>query len=924
MSARKWIFSLSLVGAVAAGCGADEEHRADAGPTTDTGDGDVDGGADATDTADAADGTDVGDDGDTTADGTGDAAADIDATETTDAGPGACRPSDPSTPEAHAVGAWTVWVDPSDGAWSVGHDAPTLSAPPACVDGVASVRISTGYPETQNEFGAFRFRTGTRLSTLAWNDVAGAPEISVSSDGVALAYSTLGGNGVELRFSADGENLRVELASADAVVTGGSVALRAGGSEAFFGLGSQATGMNLRGRSFPLWTQEQGNGKPEDPIAWPLQNSPEAAYAPAGVWYSSAGYAAIVTHDAYSELDLRTDTPSLTSIGALPGFVLVEGETPKERLAAITEYTGRPTLPPAWVLAPWNDAVGGPTRLHAVAELLRSEGIPSSAIWSEDWIGGEQSGTGYRLSYAWEWSPEQYPDLAGDIEWLHARGFAFLAYFNPFVPSTTRMWTEGNDQGFLAARADGTVRTIVDPAFRTAGLVELTNPDAVEWVRDYMQGAAEELGIDGWMCDFSEWYPVDAAPVDGSSAWTVHNRYPLLWQAANRDALARAHADSEGDWTFFSRAGWASVNGGAGAISPVHWAGDQNTDWGNDDGIPTVPRIGANLGLTGVTLFGSDVAGYNSVGRPNTTKELFYRWTALGAFSPVMRTHHGSDECGNWSFDRDAESLDHYRRYARIHTLLFPYLWSAVEEASALGLPVLRHVYLVEPDAAPLWAEGVDEFFLGDDLLVAAVLAEGATSRAAVLPSAGWWPLFGDAPLEATADTDGTVRLDADAPATEIPVFVRPGTILELLESAPDTFFGEPTDESSTSLLDVTGRRLALYPAADGSAASAAGDVEFTATGWTTTGWTRPSIEGIEIPDCDPLGAPCLDRTSGSVLVQGDATIDDSGDRSVSIVGGSSETLWRVGFAGAAWGAVRDVPATPDLAAVVPPPCSSR
>ena len=116
------------------------------------------------------------------------------------------------------------------------------------------------------------------------------------------------------------------------------------------------------------------------------------------------------------------------------------------------------------------------------------------------------------------------------------------------------------------------------------------------------------------------------------------------------------------------RSGWASINGGTGGRAPVLWGGDQNTNWEYDDGFPTVLPIGSHAGLSGVPIFGSDIAGYTSLNVPHTTKELFYRWSSLAAFHPVMRTHHGSDECRNWAFDRDEETLTHFRRYARLHT----------------------------------------------------------------------------------------------------------------------------------------------------------------------------------------------------------------------------------------------------------------
>jgi hypothetical protein len=76
-----------------------------------------------------------------------------------------------------------------------------------------------------------------------------------------------------------------------------------------------------------------------------------------------------------------------------------------------------------------------------------------------------------------------------------------------------------------------------------------------------------------------------------------------------------------------------------------------------------------------------------------------------------MRTHHGSTECRNWSFDRDADTLAHYRRYARLHSRLYPYLRGLLDEALVHGWPLMRHPALVEPASPGLWAATQEEFY---------------------------------------------------------------------------------------------------------------------------------------------------------------------------------------------------------------------
>ncbi len=801
------------------------------------------------------------------------------------AAPDAALACDPTAERAaYPLGDWTVEVA-ANGDWLVSGHGGTLAAVAPCEP---SVRVGVGAPDLRAGFGSFM----VGLGALDWAP-ASAAEVRVEADDAHVRLD-FGEAALLFRTHERGLEVRVE-SGADAA----ELRWRCGEGDGYFGLGSQVVGLNLRGRNWPLFTQEQGISKNETGAGFPLANTVEAAYAPMGVWHAwtgpGEGYAAVLGPDEYSEVDLcATDEEAvaLRTLGADPWFVLVPGETPRERMAAVTEIVGRPPPSPDWTFAPWNDAVGGPARLREVAEKLRAEGVPSSAIWSEDWIGGEQGPSGFRLSYAWEWDPEQYPDLPAEVARLHDEGFAFLAYFNSFVPEPTRMFDEGVEGGFLIADAAGDLITFLDPAFRNTSLVDLTNPDALAWLTGYLTRAVTEIGVDGWMADFSEWLPVETALASGETGWQGHNPYPLWWQRANLEAFAETRPD--GNYTFFARSGWASVeSGGSAGATPTMWGGDQETDWSRTDGLPTVLSIAVNLGLAGVGVFGSDIAGYSSFREtPNTNKELFYRWTEVGAFHPLMRTHHGSDECGNWAFDRDAETLAHYRRWARVHTRLFPLWRRLADESSATGLPITRHPVLVEPDRPELWADATDQHFVGDDLLVAPVVVEGATSRPVRLPSVGWWPLFGDAPLDAA-------ELEVDLPITETGVFVRPGTVLELLPRAVDSLYGATVD-GVTDLEDLAGERtLAVYPAA--------GEVP---------DWGAAALDEAPLPECVDEGPPSCRRGDGATVV-GPGTLT-AGPFVVPL----EEGTWHLAVARAAWGELAEPTVVTDLDPDIPPPCA--
>jgi alpha-glucosidase len=755
------------------------------------------------------------------------------------------------------------------------------------------------------------------------------PEVTdEGAGGVLLRWSAAGGPGgtIGLRFTRAADHF-IDLA-VESTIEGarvGELSWNVGPAESFIGLGTQTTGMDLRGRRYRLWTQEQGIGKPEGDSGFPLANAREAAYAPMGVLHSSAGYSVYAATDAVAELELASesgDRATFRSAGELPALRITTWQGADELSSRLTEVVGPPPDVPDWAFAPWNHAVGGPAELRRVAELLRSEGVPSSAIWSEDWIGGSQTATGFRLSYAWEWSAAQYPDLPGDIAWLHARGFAFLGYFNPFVPSPTRMFQEGVAGGFLVLNDRGQTWTTTDPAFRQTSMVDLTNPAAVAWHRGYLDRAATEVGLDGWMADFAEWLPLDGRLASGDP-WLEHNRYPLRYQAANRDSLDAAAGDGPQRRLFFSRSGWASTRGATASTAPVLWAGDQNTDWSLDDGYPSVVPISVHVAAAGVSMFGSDIAGYTSVTVPNTTKELFYRWTTMGAFHPVMRTHHGSDKCGNWSFDRDTETTAHFRRYASIHTRLFPYLREGLRTARAGGGPIIRHPFFEAPRSN--WVDAGYAWFVGPAMLVAPVLDAGATSRTTALPSGSWWPLFGGERLDLGVAPGPWVPVTVDAPPTEIPVFVRAGTALPLLPRVPDSFYGA-TETGVTQLSQLGGSlEFALYPTVAGNASGSYGEARVTAeaVGDGAAPFAGASVLGVALPTCTGIeGESCVSGDGRSVLVIGDARIE-AGASTVE-VSGSGGALVRVSSAAAAWGDLARATELTNLSPDIPPPCEAE
>lgn len=578
------------------------------------------------------------------------------------------------------------------------------------------------------------------------------------------------------------------------------------GDDHFAGLGQHAMDVDHVGEAFPLWVGEPGIGKTDTEVPtddWYLTGTKHATSYPEPFLVRPEPLGLLVDAAARVEVDLCTDADWRVDVWATTTqYILIDGDSPLDIVRTHALLTGPAPTPPTWALAPWNDAVGGAERVHTVATALRAAGAPSSAIWTEDWKGAEQTGWGYHLLPSWTLDETLYPDAAGIDAELEALGFKWLAYFSPFVVADTVEWEEAADLLIQDDAGDPYVFTGV--TFEDTSVLDLTRDDARAWAAEKMIAAAE-IGFDGWMADYAEWLPTDAH-LANADAMEAHNAYPLWWQETNLLAFSGI-TGSVLDMAYFTRSGWV----GTVARTATSWLGDQRTSFDVDDGLPTVVPMSIGAGMSGLAWFGSDIGGYQSVGNPPSTKELWFRWCALGAFSPIMRTHHGAFKDDNWQFDADADTLAHYARYATVHTALYPYLRALGRQATADGTPLVLAPFLAYPDEP--WGR-TDAYLLGPSLFVSPVMApspggDGVTTVTVTLPAGPTWYDF----WTGAVATSGNVTVPMDG----IPVYAPAGAILPMFGTVPDTLLADPLPGLRT-LADVDGERIIhVYAGAPGS-----------------------------------------------------------------------------------------------------------
>jgi alpha-glucosidase len=289
----------------------------------------------------------------------------------------------------------------------------------------------------------------------------------------------------------------------------------------------------------------------------------------------------------------------------------------------------------------------------------------------------------------------------------------------------------------------------------------------------------------------------------------------------------------------------------------VIWGGDQRTDFESDDGLPTVMPIGIGLSAVGFPFVTHDIAGYQGSTNPPGDQELFFRWTELGAFSPIMRTHHGTHPTLNVNIFTNDDTIAHWQRYSSLHMRLYPYLRKLALAACAKGgAPLWTPLPLAFPDD-DVWGLK-DEVMLGPALLLAPVVTQGAVSRTVRFPSARFAPFTPFGPVTSSAVV-GPKDAVVDAPVGEVPVFVVAGGIVPMTANVADTLL--PAVGNLTGIESTEGDRIVVVGlGAAGSFVEESG-ASYALAG---NGTTKPAPTNANDPD-------------GAVVVVGDAVIKGDG-----------------------------------------------
>jgi alpha-glucosidase (family GH31 glycosyl hydrolase) len=524
----------------------------------------------------------------------------------------------------------------------------------------------------------------------------------------------------------------------------------------FFGLGEQYFRANLDDLKIDLHPSDHPGtpGHDWDYMSIPFVYNPHAI----GIFFDTSYDVTFdSTQGGEDGFEMRIAGPQVS-------FYLLAAERPAGILTEYTAITGRPPVPPPWTFGVWHNSLQGGSAVLADAERIREERIPMSALWVSDMM-NDPTNLGWPLwTVGYYGSPREFNDK------LHSLGFRVLGYVHPYVRLLllpyrlhSSTFEYGLSHHYFVVKPNGKPDGPTFEPCPTAN-IDFTNPKAVDWWQGMIHTILIDSNFDGWMEDFGEWINDDdqfAAEKTGRVMATLN---PLLYHKITYEITHELKPDA----VEFSRSGAP----GSQAFTPVMWGGDQVADWSKDNGLPSVVTAGITAGLSGFAVWGPDIVSASK------SKELYIRWLEFGALTPVMRDHLWDKPQFAVDLWFDQDTINTFRRYARLHISLFPYFYTFSHQAAKTGMPIIRHLMLVWPND-PNTYETEYEYLLGDRILVAPVVSEDTNTRRLYLPQGSWVDYWNGQILR------GEQEITVPAPLHEIPILVKAGAIVPLID--PDT-----------------------------------------------------------------------------------------------------------------------------------------
>jgi oligosaccharide 4-alpha-D-glucosyltransferase len=592
------------------------------------------------------------------------------------------------------------------------------------------------------------------LVSTQFNETSTELSFSTNQTEVVVDKSNL-----SIHFVENGDTVATASKPYSFMGSGGVLAFKINTDEKIYGTGSRAIALDLRGQKLTNYNNASygyGYGNTNLNICLPIVTS-------------SYGYGIFVDNHSRATWDIGTTIQNkltYTFQGGASSFFYVGGRSYSNISNNLSLLTGRQPLPPRWALGYIQSKFGYQNEAEArnIVSTLRSNKFPIDAIVLDlYWFGTPQ--TMGRL----DWDLTRFPNPTNMMSDFNNLGVKTILISETYFTQQTSNFTIASQNGYLGKNSSGSTYVLGGFWAGSAGLLDITNPSASNWLWTFYKARIDE-GAGGWWTDLGEpeSHPDDMVHFGGKLGKEVHNIYGLEWAKMISDKWSQEYPTKR--LFNLTRSGYAGMQ----RYSTFPWSGDIQRTY---DGLKAQVPIMLSLGLTGIGYMHSDVGGFTGGAQDN---ELFTRWMQFGTFAPILRVHGTGIPTEPTAYLPATQTI--VRNFINLRYSLLPYNYTLAWLNSTTGEPLAKPLDFYE-SANTLLQNNNDEFYWGPNILVAPILKQGQVSRSVIFPSGKWVDWW------SSKVYSGNTSANFSAPIDRIPLFVRSGSFIPMVKPKLSTEF---------------------------------------------------------------------------------------------------------------------------------------
>ncbi|KAJ8922534.1 hypothetical protein NQ315_007564 [Exocentrus adspersus] len=505
------------------------------------------------------------------------------------------------------------------------------------------------------------------------------------------------------------------------------------------------------------------------PQYWPVENIYRSSYRPyintVGVgeryWVNSLGAYIFLDERVPLFVDLnvlvegeacfyaKLDVPYVNRTRTILSYVVVARDDAKDgHLHAVNNYLGKPTdfpdermvREPIWTTwAKYKRDINDQNVLEFAQDILDHGFAGGQLEIDDDWE---------RCYGSQEFRASKFADIENTVKTLKENNFRVTLWVHPFVNvDCENVSTEGLEKDYFVKNSSGeSIGSWWDGP--EARQIDFTNPHAAKWYSARLNKLRDSVGIDS--------FKFDAGEIDYVPKPTV---YPNVDQELIPNVFTEKYIRNCAKFGKLIEARSAFRTQDLPMFTRIM---DKASTWDIDNGLHALITQLLVINMNGYPFVLPDMIGGNGYDELPTV-ELIVRWTQANTFMPAMQFSYLP-----WDIDvNQTNSASIVKKFVDLHRNYSDEIINAMKASVENGTPVNPPIWWIDP-TDPIALTKDDEFLLGENILVAPVIIEGAISRDVYLPKGSWKDGNSDEIYEGPITIE-----DYPAPMEVLPYFIK-------------------------------------------------------------------------------------------------------------------------------------------------------